>query len=313
MATTDGFSTALENIRASHAAGRLAHAQVIVGPPGGAGLEFATAMIRLVLGRPEADVRSHPDVIWIEPEKKSRVIAIEQVRDANRLMAQKSFGGGWKAAVFLHADRLNEPAANALLKTLEEPAPHTLLLLVTDAPQALLPTIASRCQRIAVTSGSSIPDGPWRAPLMEILRAAPSGALERLAQGARIRALLEAERKRIASEEKAGGGDDESEDEDVTKDVLDARIEARVRKVRAEMLEVMMLWRRDILLVVLGADPSLLMFPAERMVLDRLAQGVTLTEALASWRGVQTSARRLDRNVTELMVFEAQALSSGGA
>jgi hypothetical protein len=148
---------------------------------------------------------------------------------------------------------------------------------------------------------------------MEILRAAPSGALERLAQGARIRALLEAERKRIASEEKAGGGDDESEDEDVTKDVLDARIEARVRKVRAEMLEVMMLWRRDILLVVLGADPSLLMFPAERMVLDRLAQGVTLTEALASWRGVQTSARRLDRNVTELMVFEAQALSSGGA
>ena len=81
----------------------------------------------------------------IEPEKKSRVIAVDAVRALNHRIQTSSFAGGWKVAVIKYADRLNDQAANAFLKTLEEPPARTLLLLLTDAPQSLLPTVVSRC------------------------------------------------------------------------------------------------------------------------------------------------------------------------
>ena len=63
--------------------------------------------------------------------------------------------------MILFADRMNPSAQNALLKTLEEPPPHSLLMLVTDSPAALLPTIRSRAQFVDVTEDDRPADAAW--------------------------------------------------------------------------------------------------------------------------------------------------------
>lgn len=86
----------------------------------------------------------HPDAILVEPDGLS--IKIEQVRDAVREIAGRPFEGRARAIVFDEAHLLTEQAQNALLKSLEEPPATSHVFLVTASPQALLPTIRSRCQ-----------------------------------------------------------------------------------------------------------------------------------------------------------------------
>jgi DNA polymerase-3 subunit delta' len=74
------------------------------------------------------------------------MIHIEPVRELIRMFTYGSYQGGWRTAVVLHADRINPNAGNALLKTLEEPPPRSILILAAPSADALLPTIASRCQ-----------------------------------------------------------------------------------------------------------------------------------------------------------------------
>ena len=90
----------------------------------------------------------HPDVVVIEPD--GATIKIEAVRDAVREIAGRPFEGRARGFVFDHAHLLTEQASNALLKSLEEPPATSHVLLVTSAPQALLPTIRSRCQTLRV-------------------------------------------------------------------------------------------------------------------------------------------------------------------
>ena len=79
----------------------------------------------------------HPDLLWIRPPEDSRQIRIEQLRELTAELALMSHGGGYKVAVIAPADALNRFAANALLKTLEEPPARTLLVLVATQPSAV--------------------------------------------------------------------------------------------------------------------------------------------------------------------------------
>ena len=88
----------------------------------------------------------HPDAILVEPDGAS--IKIEQVRDAVREIAGRPFEGRARAFVFDEAHLVTEQAQNALLKSLEEPPATSHVFLVTASPQALLPTIRSRCQTL---------------------------------------------------------------------------------------------------------------------------------------------------------------------
>ncbi|MBE6383814.1 MAG: hypothetical protein E7049_12490 [Lentisphaerae bacterium] len=110
----------------------------------------------------EEQVRTHthPDVAVLEPEGKSRTIKAETMRE--RIIAPMtatSFSGGWKIGIIYSADRLQPVAANAFLKSLEEPTPKTLFLLLTDQPDAIMPTIISRCQRIDLERPSGLLEG----------------------------------------------------------------------------------------------------------------------------------------------------------
>lgn len=94
--------------------------------------------------------RQHPDLAWLGLPEDSRQIRIEQVRELSADLALTSHAGGYKVGIISPADALNRFAANALLKTLEEPPARTLLVLVASQPSRLPATVLSRCQRLHV-------------------------------------------------------------------------------------------------------------------------------------------------------------------
>jgi len=152
-------------------ADRLGHAYLIEGPQGLGKLHLAFRMAARVLGTPwpAADPPlplPHPDLNWItletdEEGKQKKQIGIHQIREACANLAMTSYSGGWKVAVVWPAEQLNPHSANALLKTLEEPAPRTLLLLVRSRLDTLPATIASRCQRVRIAPPAPAEAIPW--------------------------------------------------------------------------------------------------------------------------------------------------------
>jgi len=303
---------------------RLAHAYMVAGAPRGQGYAFSVYVLQYLFCTSETrpcgtcsacrrvEKRVHPDVHWVQPEKKSRVFGIDSIRALNHAISETSFEGGWKAGIILFADRLSfnkAASANALLKTLEEPPPRTLLLLVTDVPQAMLPTIVSRCQRINLRDEDTVADEPWLAELLRIMeKGAPSDPLARAMLARGLEGLLATERKRIAAEEKEKLDETDSSFEE-KKEVIEARVEARVKEVRAQILRCVVLWQRDLLVLVQKADQELLYFNTHTDVLQRQAANLTEEQTLARMRATDEMVRRLDRNLT----YVAGVLDAGWA
>ncbi len=139
--------TAFNLLRRAHEQNRLAHAYLISGPPGSGKQELAAELASLVNGTPSSDVFSARarDIFVAQPESKSRRIVIEQIRDLEHALQMRASNGRRKVAIVSDADRLQPQAANAFLKTLEEPPKDSLLLLLSALPEALPETILSRC------------------------------------------------------------------------------------------------------------------------------------------------------------------------
>ena len=184
-------------------AGRPANGYLVVGGVRGMGGELAERVLRHLYGG-EADLAAHPDIHRLSPEKKSRIISVEAMRQKMIApMDMTSYQGGWKTGLILGADLLKEEAANAFLKTLEEPPPKTMFLLLTDAPDAVLPTIVSRTQRIDLPLSDGELSGEARDAVAEVFESsAPQGTFARSLAAKRLAEVL-------------GGLKDEAEDEDV--------------------------------------------------------------------------------------------------
>src|SRR4051812_231881 len=101
------------------------------------------------------DHLTHADVQWIRPESKSRVITIDQMRDLMQTIFLKPTEAEYKVAIIVGADRLNTNAANAFLKTLEEPPARSVLILLSTAPGKILETMLSRCLRLSFAGESA--------------------------------------------------------------------------------------------------------------------------------------------------------------
>lgn len=143
-------------------AGRPAHGYLIVGGVRGNAAELADLILRKLFPneREQVEAGTHPDVVTLEPEGKARIISVESMRERIvEPMSATSFSGGWKVGVIYGADRLRAESANAFLKSLEEPPPKTMYLLLTDQPDAILPTIVSRTQRIDLPLPAGILEG----------------------------------------------------------------------------------------------------------------------------------------------------------
>ncbi|SDU17391.1 DNA polymerase-3 subunit delta' [Verrucomicrobium sp. GAS474] len=145
----------LARLNRARADGRLAHAYLLTGDDRNGLKELGLRVAAAVLGLPAGETPDlHPDFHLLQPESKSRRIRIEQIRDLEKALHLKAYRGGYKVALLCEVERMclgSADAANAFLKTLEEPQPGTLLLLTTAEAQAVLPTILSRCIRLPVT------------------------------------------------------------------------------------------------------------------------------------------------------------------
>ncbi|UYF98486.1 MULTISPECIES: DNA polymerase III subunit delta' [unclassified Halomonas] len=94
----------------------------------------------------------HPDLMRISLEEGKRQIRIDPIREVNRFVHQTAQQGGYRVIVISPAEAMNSAAANALLKSLEEPGEQTLFILLSDVPSRMLPTIRSRCQQWSLPS-----------------------------------------------------------------------------------------------------------------------------------------------------------------
>ena len=129
--TPSWLGAATARLRGAYTAGRLPHALLIHEAPGAGGEWLAGWAARMVLGTSQAAAADqHPDLMTIRPIEESTQIRIEQVRELASELALTAHQGGYKVGILSPADSMNRFAANALLKTLEEPPRGTLLILV---------------------------------------------------------------------------------------------------------------------------------------------------------------------------------------
>ena len=141
----------MASLSAAIEAGRLPHALLVSAYPGwGAAAlgEWLALRVLAVPGAPEARRLAHPDFRWLAPEKG--VIPVDAIRRLRDFSVGAPQMAPAKAVVIEDADRMNVNAANALLKTLEEPAANTYLILTSQRAGTLPPTIRSRCQKVAI-------------------------------------------------------------------------------------------------------------------------------------------------------------------
>lgn len=111
---------------------------------------------------------TYPFLYQLRPQSKSRMIGIDTIRELEHRLYLTS-NGMLKIGMIQEADRLTEQAQNAFLKTLEEPPPNTLLVLITVSPSALLPTILSRCQLVSMLDNRVVYTHPDVAALVQVL------------------------------------------------------------------------------------------------------------------------------------------------
>lgn len=154
---------------------RLAHAFLFRGVQGVGKFHFARALAaQLLCETPGAEYAcgqckecalvkagTHPDLLMITPETEGRHIKIDQVRQVNDFARKTAQQGGRRVVVMSPAEAMNINAANALLKSLEEPGSNTVFLLVSDRAGDMLPTIRSRCQLITFPAPSREIAAQW--------------------------------------------------------------------------------------------------------------------------------------------------------
>ncbi len=157
-------------------AGRLPHALLISGPRGVGKRSLADALVARTLcvapgegacgqchGCRMLAAGYHPDLLRVELEEGKRQIRIDAIRQVNDFVAQTPQQGGYRVILIAPAETLNVAAANALLKSLEEPGGRTLFVLLADIPSRTLPTIRSRCQHWSLAPPAEADCLPWLA------------------------------------------------------------------------------------------------------------------------------------------------------
>ena len=311
----------LERLQRARQHGRLPHAMLITGTPGSGRSRLALAIAALVNDTTPAEAATHPDVHKLEPGSKSRRILVEPFHEFCAPFFSTSFrAGATKTGIILDADRLHLNAANAFLKTLEEPPANTLFILVTSNPGLLPVTIVSRCAHFPLRA-AALPDlaGPAAevaAATGEVL-AAPAtqryGAALRLAR--RLQALLREARTTVEDEisaafktEKKRLGD--TAEEEWLKDEearLKALVEARVLATRQHLVGIVAERTADILRARHGVQA--LQFPALAAESRRLAGQFSDTALLRALDGAARLRLFLDRHVKEDLALEAGCLA----
>lgn len=297
--------------------GRLPHALLISGAPGMGKLQLARNLGQsLLCESPAADgqpcgicrgchlflIGHHPDFRLVGPEadSKSGEIKIDFIRDLIEDQGMAAHLAPTKLLVIAPADRMNRHAANSLLKTLEEPAPSTLLALLTHRPTALLPTIRSRCRHLHLAPPAESEALAWlqEQPGLEVDPQVPL----RLAGGAPLAALRLARTELLAQRGEAlqgflacaqGKGD------------LVRTAEAWSKLELPLLFQWLGSWIADLLRLGSGHPAPWLSNPDRRAELQPLAERVSRTQLHRYWQEVTAAADQLHGNLIPQLLLES--------
>jgi DNA polymerase III subunit delta' len=263
------------------------------------------------------DQDNHPDVFWLRPESKSRVITIEQVRDLMHSIQLKPTQAEYKVGVIAAADRLNVQAANAFLKTLEEPPQKSILILLSSEPQRLLETILSRCLRLNFGGEMVRRVDPaflgWLETFAEVAVARPDGLLGRYrllsALMRRLGELKNGVAEQLTHRSPLDRYDDlEPQLRDKWEEELAASIEAEYRHQRAGILTGLHWWLRDIWLVTLKMGTAILFYPQLAGKTQTVAQRIPTERAMENLQVIEQTQQLLNSNVQEALALEVGLL-----
>ena len=311
----------------------LPHAILLHGPAGVGKLDLAVALARWALCQQPGldgacgvcdacnwfDQGNHPDYRRVEPleaeaqeapsedatttkkapKKGARIIKVEAIREISEFLNLTAHRGGWRVALIHPAEFMNSAAANALLKTLEEPPAGVLLLLVSHLPGRLLPTVISRCRKVAVPL-------PERADALTWLRntglAEPEAPLAE-AGGAPLAALTFAEPERAARREAFL-------DLLARPRQLDACQAAQTfQPVMADAWAWLTRWVHDLLTQRLAGQTHY--FPSRTSSIARIARATGLPELLALQQELAQAGRWLRHPLSAQLLLESWLIRYG--
>ncbi len=324
MATDDwniiGHTWAVRMLQRSLATGSVSHAYLFTGPEGVSKGTLALTLAQALLCQGDAPpcgaCRScrlvtsgnHPDLHIVEVGVGDS-LKVEQVRDLERALSLTPSEGGRRVAILRHFERATPSAANALLKTLEEPPDYAVLVVLADDAEHLLPTIVSRCQQVALRpipvttleqlliARRGLP--PERARLLAHLSGGrPGWALRAAADDSLLRrrteqldALMHLLRasvvERFGYAEKLAGGD---------------------RAALRETLDWWQSWWRDVMLLAARAD-AVLTNVDRRDELAAYAARFGAERSAAMVQAVAETARFLESNVNPRLAVESLVLN----
>ncbi len=304
-----GHEAAEQAFEATRARGRLHHAWLLTGLEGVGKSTFAYRAARRLLGAPpepaygvlgaspdhpvsrQIIARAHPDLFVLqrlgEDGKVRKVIPVDEARQLSEFFSKSPASAPHRVAIIDAVDDLNVNASNAILKTLEEPPAHGIVLMVSHSPGGLLPTIRSRCRRLAF-GALSLEDAAAFVRDREDVNVEDALRLAKMAGGAPGRAWALAGANAIAMD-----------------DAARALIEGLPRLDEAMALSLADRFR--------GAEGQAqfdLLFDrlAERvhgLAVDRAGKGIG---GLDGWAGAWESLQRLSRDVETLNLDRADAL-----
>ena len=311
-----GHARQKEILDRSLASGRLAHAYLFSGPDGVGKRLMALALARAIVCHEQRgcgdcqacrkiDHRNHPDLHVLEPDGNS--IKIEQVRSLQKDLNLKPLEAPRKICLIEAADSMTLGAANALLKTLEEPRGDTLLILLSAHPNRLLETIRSRCQALPFTRH---PNSRIQAQLEKQLDIDPTAShvLAALSEGSFKKAFgkdrelyLEERRKLLKTLTGLSPGS--------ILPILDfAEQIAADKTVLPDILEIFQAFYRDVMIMLQGRGDDDLVNLDLKNTIERVSGRENIASVLAKLEALFAVRRQLDRNVNRQLAMEVLLL-----
>jgi DNA polymerase-3 subunit delta' len=320
-----GHKRAVRLLRTAIARDAVSHAYLFSGAPGigktTLAREFAAALQCEDLGsRPCGLCRAclisasgnHPDIHIVESEEPGDSLKIELVRDLQRQLALTPMEGRWRVAILRRFEEATTSAANALLKTLEEPPPYAVIVVLADEAESLLPTIVSRCQQVPLYA---LPVTMVRQALEQRWDADPERAdlLAHLA-GGRLGWAVRVHQSRSALKQRTKRLEDLIH---ILKSSVAERFRyagalSRNRIATSETLNLWISWWRDVLLTAAQADAPLTNVDRQGEILH-FARHFDVDVCASALHALRDTGSRLRRNANARLALEVLMLDLPGS
>lgn len=315
---------AYDLLRSAFSQKRMPHALLVIGDEATGAPSLCLDLIRLINPATRGDsLETLRDEYCrvVRPRSKSRRILIEDIRSVEPFLRQMAAPDRWKIAVFLDAERMNEEAANAFLKTLEEPPGHSLIILITSKPELLLQTILSRCVAVRLYApGSEPPLTSLQQSLLphwaEACRHIGSDVTALSFRSTLLRILTERKAEitktftqALKEEAKASSQGTETNLESQNRDLNVALIETEYLAERDTAIDLFVLWFGQAALIASGrAVPS----PIHPGVAD-MAASLPVADIMRRMEAVEQMKHDLRFNIHEGLCVDVHMLAALGS